>query len=90
MYKNVIHAMPQGKERTYEVALIIIDLAQANPSQDAVKLLNSRRRDVRPISRSNATSGLLPMPHASVFKGKPSLSGMKMWLGQLGHSVSLV
>lgn len=64
------------------------DSAEIEHGQDALNLLDSRRRDVRPISKPKATEGLKAMPLNSTFKGKPSLSGMKDWLASLGHSVS--
>ena len=62
--------------------------AKIKHRQDAINLLDSRRRDVRPIATPEVAEGLKAMPMNSTFKGKPSLSGMKDWLASLGHSVS--
>ncbi len=62
-------------------------LKQADEGQDALNLLNSRRRDVRPNSIAEEVEGSEVMPKRPSFRGKPSLLGMRTWLNCIGHSV---
>ncbi|KAI9726530.1 MAG: hypothetical protein M1834_009017 [Cirrosporium novae-zelandiae] len=61
--------------------------------ENAIGILNSRRREARPKSevspRSRGMTGLTWMPSlngAPSLRGMPSLVGMREWLQQLGHS----
>lgn len=75
--------------RQYEVRMETQrEACKVDRLQDAINLLNSRRRDVRPKSIPEVAEDLPKMPAMSSFTGKPSLSGMKAWLSSLGHSVS--
>ena len=60
-------------------------------TQDAIEILNQRRRPARPASKSTIIqAGLSEMPNVkgkSDMRGTPSIVGMKQWLQQLGHSV---
>lgn len=79
-------------KRTYEVIVLsaqrtaAIDLTN---SQNALKILESRRRKARPkllAKHSSALGSATPSGEITV-KGVPSLVGMKEWLHALGHSV---
>lgn len=56
--------------------------------QDAISLLNGRRRQLRPQAVPAFDKGTNKMPENPSFKGTPSLLNMKQWLYCLGHSVT--
>ena len=67
---------------------------RSNLYQGAIALLNSRRRKRRPTSEErldlSKTPGFVSMPNGvPSLKGMPSLTGIREWLKQLGHSVFL-
>ena len=78
-------------ERTYQATMIFSpESATADIGQDAISLLDSRRRKARPTLSPNKNLNLEMMPVSQAnprFRGAPSLTGMKNWLRQLGHSV---
>ncbi|CAL5869827.1 uncharacterized protein PFLUO_LOCUS4058, partial [Penicillium psychrofluorescens] len=49
--------------------------------ENALKLLNSQRRNARPKAVTAPLQG-----SSQALRGLPSLSGMKEWLQLLGHS----
>ena len=88
MYLSHASQALAGNTKQYEVRSgSSRELAKIDRVQDAVNLLNSRRRDARPVTVPEEAQGLQSMPKNSTFTGKPSLSGMKAWLTSLGHSV---
>ena len=86
-----------GMEKNYGVRgtpLTIMPLSHV--TQSAIALLNSRRRTARPslgvaLGTSNipALDSMPSLNGAPSMKGTPSLVGMKGWLQELGHSVSI-
>jgi len=57
----------------------------ANGTQNALRLLQTRRRKARPTTPAQL-DGLTPSATQSV-RGVPSLVGMDEWLRALGHAV---
>lgn len=56
--------------------------------QNALKLLESRRRNARPKTLATPTTQESMTPSGiPTVRGTPSLVGMKEWLQALGHSV---
>ncbi|KAL8816175.1 MAG: hypothetical protein Q9191_008375, partial [Dirinaria sp. TL-2023a] len=54
--------------------------------EDAVNLLNSQRRQLRPQTGPGPNARMEAMPQNPTFKGTPSLYNMKHWLHCVGHS----
>ena len=67
--------------------LPLCDCVRPNDLQEAMKLLNGRRRQARPDTAPSRVAGTNKMPEAPTFKGTPNLFNMKIWLHALGHSV---
>lgn len=67
---------------------------QSNLQQRAIEILNQRRRPPRSyIEPSKRLPGLGQVPisqEESDLKGIPSISGMREWLDELGHSVLIL
>lgn len=79
-------------KRNYEVLLTPhMKVLPNKPSQNALRLLDSRRRNTRPKTPAiSATSQDTALPDGGqTMRGLPSLVGMKDWLRNLGHSVCL-
>ena len=77
----------RGSKR-YEVRPIFMTVCiRTDMRQDAINLLNSRRRQARPQALSKPVEGTNRMPETPTFKGTPSIFNMKAWLHSLGHSV---
>ncbi|EED19825.1 tetrahydrofolylpolyglutamate synthase, putative [Talaromyces stipitatus ATCC 10500] len=57
--------------------------------ENALKLLESRRRTARPKTPAALNAGVAtPAPSSQTLRGIPSLAGMKEWLEALGHSTN--
>lgn len=59
--------------------------------QDAIALLDTRRRVRRPSAELARDAGLKPESRVggAVLKGRPGVVGMSGWMEELGHSVRL-
>jgi hypothetical protein len=85
-------SMPQIALTMYDGHLLSKDSAKIL-QQNALSILNSRRRDQRPalqmaIWDAPATLNTMPTLEGQLtLKGRPSLAGMKEWLIELGHTV---
>ena len=75
-------------KRNYEVTHFLIPQSIiADVLQNALRLLDSRRRKMRP-KEAPAFEDIHPNGGAApTFRGTPSLVGMRQWLEFLGHSV---
>jgi hypothetical protein len=85
----------KGMDRTYKVSLQCrsnvaeYDSIRADSRQNAVEILNHRRRLKRPTQDATGREDGAPqMPKEPGFKGTPSITGMSQWLSELGHQVS--
>ena len=72
---------------TYEVRHHYLGANDTDKFQDAIRLLNSRRRQRRPKTLPVSDVATYQMPGNPTFKGIPSLANMKQWLYLLGYSV---
>ena len=56
--------------------------------QEAVRLIETRRRPKRPTASSSIKEVSDASSHTPDLRGTPSIVGMAEWLAQIGHSVS--
>lgn len=75
--------------RTYEVCCLpfLIHLLLLTSQQDALSLLESRRRRARPRTNPSVQAEKSPANVTPTVRGIPCLHGMSEWLQTLGHSV---
>ncbi|KAM6524729.1 Folylpolyglutamate synthetase, variant 2 [Fusarium falciforme] len=78
--------------RDYKVNQAALYQTTSNPDQNAIAILNTRRRPKRPSARPDDTvpvlGGIPSKDENPDLRGTPSLAGMKEWLHLIGHSAA--